>query len=302
MSDTDFYNRNLFRTYPFAGYPYVMPSDIPDSLLVDMSVVFFESSGFDASLATHLVHPREMYESGGSWIYSFLIAAPGAAVDNLTVTVTIATKPTKYDVVPFTFSVSGISAGYGFIVIGDPDDVTMGGPPSLPAISNTYPILERALVQVQKGHVVDHFEVFNEPRTFSELPCMSSSGGESSYQPAPYGDSVCGDVRFREGYNCSITVLPTANAIKFSAKRGAGDGEACADIPKTWAEMTLASKGLPLDGAVKCDEVITSINGLEPDSDGEFSIRGGRGVDITNNRSTNTITIAPRGDVEDCNA
>jgi hypothetical protein len=88
---------------------------------------------------------------------------------------------------------------------------------------------------------------------------------------------VKGDIYFKEGHNCSVTILPVSNTIRIAAVLGAGKGQDC-------------SLPTPASG-VRCPEALLRINGLNGGSNGEFAIVGGDGVSIRSDPGSHTIII-----------
>lgn len=308
MSDTDFYNRNLYRNYPFVDYaPYVLDADMPREVIIDLGIVFLPGAGFDPTNEEHKIYGRV----SSSVALGLIIDAPGAAVDGEEFgAADIASY--KYKVHSFTIVVEGKTLAYGFVVAGD----WSGRPlfPSTVSASSTTPFVERRCIQVLDDHYVNSVSIANDQRTIARSRVVESSSSNaiilSSSSPtpttaagdylfAPAGRNIVGDIAFFEGFNTEIDVVTTANAIRFSAKRGAGAGEACEEIPRTYAEQIRIDNGMTLDRAVRCDEVFSNINGISPDPSGNFTLAARRGVEVTS-PSAHRIRIAGRDDLEDC--
>lgn len=298
MADEDFFNRNLYRAYPFVEGSCF---SFNKSAIVDMQVVFVANE-FDAGNVDHKIVLTEYYKdvSYEGHKYSFKIEAPTLDIDEETITIVIS-NPVAYQIVPFTWTFGGENLAYGFITIGNPDTVTTTRPPS-PFTA----CLEPANIQNIYKHAVTKIIIANQARVVASRVCEDSSSEDSSSESgnsythitAPDGEFV-GDVQFKAGYNCNVTVLATANSIRFSAIEGGGDGFACEEIPRTDAEVLLALEAEPLDGAERCNEVISSINGIPPNSEGNFGLYAGRGVAILTD-TPNTLTITARDSIEDC--
>ncbi len=297
MADTDFYNRNMFRNYPLVeGPPYVTSqSAFSNRALVDFGIVFLEGSGFDPDNPNHKIYP----ESARQAYIRLKIKAIGALVDNEEIDITSPITEADFSVHPFTIEISGVVYAFGFMVLGESRDLPVSPVSLVPSAAAAF--IERRCIQVPKGHYVNEIVIANERRVTAPDRCLvSSSAAEgSAYSTAPRGSGFTGDVRFREGFNADIVVLPTINAIRFSARRGKGAGEACKEVPRTWDEIDLFTSGLPVDGAVRCQEVVSNINGIQPDTSGNFTIRGGRGVEVTS-PAAHTIRIAGRDSMEEC--
>ena len=89
-------------------------------------------------------------------------------------------------------------------------------------------------------------------------------------------ECVASDVRFTAGYNTNLRVEPDNNAVIIDAEVGAGSFD-CTDVAVFPGES--APGGLTtLDGGLKCNEVVRTINGVGSQF---FEIRGGQGVTVT---------------------
>jgi hypothetical protein len=213
-----------------------------------------------------------------------------------------------FSIKSFQLIKAGKVLGYGFVVFGLSSNYALNSnlvsnKSSIDSTPDNYPWIERRCVQVLKGHYVENVTIANEPRTLSTA-CQTSSSGvgvsnDGSYIIAPHGENIIGDIAFSEGYNCTIATLVGSNALRFSAIKGSGAGEACTEIPRTAAEVAKLANGEPLDCAVRCNEVISNINGVEPTTTGVFNLIAGRGVEIVS--GLNTITIRSRPELDACN-
>lgn len=307
MSDTDFYNRNLFRAYPFTEPFDVDEARFPREAVVDMGVVFLRDAGFNPSNAGHVIRPTSAVRNGDVAILTFTIDANGADIDNEEIVVESAID-SMWAVVPFSMVFGDYLTAFGFVVTGDLSRVAPDGASSSSdaqeLFSSSAPAsrthLERRAVQLQSGHYVHHFRLVNERRTTAPAPCLSSSiAVPENYLDAPGGERVDGDVRFMEGYNVNISVVAATNTIRVSARRGAGQGEACEDVARTEDEQEKLDNGETLDNAAICGDVFSSINGVAPDLSNRFFIRGGRGVRV-DSPAAHTIRISPGDEVTEC--
>lgn len=93
-----------------------------------------------------------------------------------------------------------------------------------------------------------------------------------------YVQQTClnGNLRFQEGFNSSIEVNAAANRIIFNARPGAGRGEVCEEPAITPDEMPPANRST-LDGGLRCDEVLRSLNGISGKS---LPFLAGTGVQV----------------------
>lgn len=104
---------------------------------------------------------------------------------------------------------------------------------------------------------------------------LSSSYGDNAPAiPAAY--CMNGDLRFKEGFNCTIRQDNNNNAIIIGAGAGVGEGQPCDEVPLYEGEAP-PDDGKFLSGGPACDEVIKSINGVTGD---DVTILAGRGFRI----------------------
>lgn len=89
------------------------------------------------------------------------------------------------------------------------------------------------------------------------------------------GPQLYGDVRLRQGYNNSISLIGETRTLLISAQRGAGEGLKCGEA---------GSEG-------NCSELTYDINGLTPDWYGNMRIEGGPGIQITPQPESNKLVI-----------
>lgn len=302
MADMDFYNRNLYRNYPFSdeslrrAWPVTA---VNRGALLDIGIVFLPNAEFDLSNDEHRVLPAVIGANSDIGLYVY---APDAAVDGISFGV-YPGSDISWQRSTFAIASGGVTYGFGWLVHGEPQVGSTSYAAYIASAPLTLPGIELRCIQVLDGHYINKFIVANEPRTVvpSNRHGMSSSSivASGDYPFAPGGEKVQGDVRFREGYNCHISVISRNNAMRFSARRGAGDGEPCTEVPRTYAELDKAARDEYLDQATRCHEGISNINGVEADVSGNFKIQGGRGVEVTS-PSDHTIRIAGHESMEEC--
>lgn len=100
--------------------------------------------------------------------------------------------------------------------------------------------------------------------------------------PVPASTPVVGDVYFKEGYNCRVTIVPVSNVVRIAAVLGAGKGQDC----------SVAS-----ESTVTCPKALLRINGLHGGSNGEFAIVGGESVTVTPDPDNHVIVIKSNADI-----
>jgi hypothetical protein len=183
----------------------------------------------------------------------------------------------------------GDSAWTGFLVTGDLqelvnylDDCELIECPGIDITICTFeedvPI-EPSLIQNLSGNYVRSINVANAERTRAN----TATECREYCWPFPLTDHyvacecLIGGVRFKEGYNACIVQDTLDNTITINACVGGGEGEPCSDVLLTDEEGPPDGR-TTLDGAIKCDEVVRSINGVGKRF---FEILGGAGVTVT---------------------
>lgn len=309
MADTDFYNLNRFRNYPLIDESNTSVTAVPALVqkgCADVGIVLFPSSGFDNADDGHKFFISSVGPNRNLTLYPYAVGTPIHAQE---ITISLGAGASYGREIFNVTDVAGVIHGYGWVIVGeDLGTDTYSYASAISSAPATVPYVERRCIQVMDGHYINKLVVANQPRTVvpetydsssSAAPYNSSSNPTEGYLYAPGGEHVTGDIRFREGYNIRITVSELGNALQFSARKGAGLGEACEEVPRTYHELVLAERGLPLDNSPRCHEVITNFNGVGPDSAGVFKLFGGKGVDISS-PNAHTITIIGRESMEDC--
>ena len=311
MSDVDFYNRNCYRMYPFTNGTYDSPAVQP-WLVADMGIVLYDWLEFDTANVNHRVVPSSItLEESGRYLFSFVIVVDGYINPWIVGALArpVGEAVNKFDVLTETLPSSAIGVGssgtrptgYIWLVVGDIERaIVHTGAQSWDINGDDRAVLQRCKLQWQKGHYVDSFSLRNERRLLAVSPCNSSSTADENYPSVPNGARLQGNVRFVEGYNCGITTLPQVNALKFDALRGAGMGEACEEVPRTWYEEQQVAQGKLLDHAIRCDDAVSFIGGVEPDTSGRFTLSAGKGVNIIAKPEQHRIKIRARRDISNC--
>lgn len=151
-------------------------------------------------------------------------------------------------------------------------------------------VLEPALIQNLGGTYVKSVNLANKARTIVTAT-ESCSNVDTRDAEAIYVNEVCisGNIKFKEGFNCSMLVNQADNSITLAAGVGAGEGEPCEEIPLYTSE-TSPDNGNLLSGGPQCKEVIKSINGI---SGRTIQLQGGLGVRVETAVEPHTIIVVP---------
>lgn len=305
-----FYNENANRDYPFI---HLQTGTLPDFAIVDFGCVMGAGSEFVEG--EHNVYLSRIRKSDTRIEYEFTSDAPGLAnkvlrfirhvTDPLYATsyesAVDVTLPTLIDCQLACESVCesdqpaechGDAEWHGFLVTGKIaatmaviDGCAVNSCPSdedthFTICETSYDIpVEPSLIQNLASSYVRTINVANAERTRSE----SATECKDYCWPFPLlshyvnCDCVIGNIRFKEGYNACITQDDINNTITIGACLGGGQGEPCTEV-KIFADEAAAEGRTTLDGSLKCDEVVRTINGI---GQRFFEILGGPGVLVT---------------------
>lgn len=128
---------------------------------------------------------------------------------------------------------------------------------------------------------------YDRTRWHPDPDCTEDPAGER--QVIVREPCLVGDLRLKEGYNCSIRQEDLTNTIIISASLGDGAGLACEEVPLYDGEVPPDGASV-LDGAATCTEVLKSISGV-----GGRVIRlfGGQGIQVTaDDAQPNTVIVS----------
>lgn len=302
-----FYNDNLNRDYPFL---HLETGTLPDSAIADFGSIMGASSGFvegehtiklyrirsvgsvveyeftcDATGLTDYVLRFERNTTDTLYTTSFAVAVPSSGSSTIDCMLSCESTPCNSLTED---SCSGDHIWSGFLVTGKFDElldqldssVVSCGEVDTTVLSKVFniPVEPSVIVNLSKSYVKS-VSVANAERTRSQTP----QGCREYCWPFPLQDHyvncecIVGAVRFEEGYNCKITQNDLENSITINAQLGAGQGQACTDVP-IFDEEEPPQGRTTLSGALKCSEVIRTINGV---SQRFYEILGGSGVTVT---------------------
>lgn len=140
--------------------------------------------------------------------------------------------------------------------------------------------IEPAKIQNIYKHYVRSVTVLNRKRTIV-------TDATVNYEVVVYDACLDGNLKFKEGYNCSILQDTPGNRIVFRGAVGAGQGEPCAEVSQSLGE-TSPDGGAYLTGGPRCGDVLKTINGKGGKS---ITIKGGPGFTVTATPETSTLII-----------
>lgn len=140
--------------------------------------------------------------------------------------------------------------------------------------------IEPAKIQNIYKHYVRSVTVLNRKRTLV-------TDATINYDVVVYDACLNGNLKFREGYNCTIFQDNVGNRLVFKGTIGGGAGEPCYEVSQSIGEVP--PDGSPyLTGGPRCGDVLKTINGKGGKS---ITIKGGPGFTVEADPETSTLTI-----------
>lgn len=149
-----------------------------------------------------------------------------------------------------------------------------------------YGKLEPATIQNLNMLLVQSVSIANADRT---PPTAGTECGDvSNYDPGmirPWQTCLLGRLLFKPGFNITIEQDTTNNVINFRPTVGGGEGEPCGEVPTYPAE---GEEGDDLSGALRCRDVLRSINGQ---GGSVFSLEANAGFSVIADPKNNRLVI-----------
>lgn len=299
MPRPGFYNDNEYRAYPFVSQATYAGPLLPNSAVLDAGIIMGLDSGYDP--ATHTIWLASITRAANVVSFSFATDAPGAA-----------DKPIQFDrdeddsewattlgqadfpdAIPSACSPAPVWEG--FLVTGPLDELLeMLTPGQTILFPEKVRVLEPARVQSLLKSYLRSINVGNTARLRARPPADCQEQEESDESITVNATCLSGDVRLKEGYNCRIRQVDSANEIRVSADKGAGDRnteELCAhggELALYDDEPFDANTGF-YSGGPSCKDTIATINGVNGPN---VTLAGGSGVEVRVDEETHTITVA----------
>lgn len=300
MPRPGFYNDNEYRAYPFIFKPSAAPTPgnttdkpLPDSAIVDAGVIMRLDSNFDDSV--HTVWLAAVTRDGSNFYFEFKTdAAPETLIFARAVTAN--EWQTEYvDSVGRTECENVDDPVWeGFLVTGPLKDLNEW----LPADDTvTFPKtayqLEPARIQNLNKAYVRSINVGNYDR-ITVPDCADANRPTPAPNIVLNKECMTGNIRFKEGYNCSIKQPTFANELVIGASVGAG-AEVSAELCANGSELALfpdeqlAPGSKFFSGGPACDELIFTLNGLGGPA---VTLTGGGGINISTKTNPPRIVIS----------
>ena len=268
MAKPGWYNDNVNRTYPLVRET-ALAEGVEDALLADIGFVIGANADFDYTTDQFLID--EIAVSGTVGVVRITCGSIGTAVfgpidltgdDYQTIFITVGGSPdicTPAEPLVEAFLVVGKIAAW------------LEKFPSDNSFTYTAVQVEPARIQNLSQSYVTSISIANNDRTRVTIP----SGCNPITWPFPINvvhnvqQCVVGSVAFTAGYNAIVRQDVQTNQITIGAEVGAGLGEPCTQVELFDGEaeqlqgliVQNAQAITTLDGALRCGEVVRSING-----------------------------------------
>jgi hypothetical protein len=296
MPRPGFYNDNEYRAYPFV-FVAGQADLLPNSAIVDCGVIMGLDSEFNPEI--HAVRLSALRRIGNVFKLELRTDAPGAANLPLVFTrnVSAAEWQTEYvESAPYVKDANSCAtepAWSGFLVTGPLTDLQAAMPTSGEVLFDEEFLLEPGRVQSLVKSYLRSITAANLSRPEAKSSCVQTQNTVRTV--ITNFKCIDGNIRFREGYNAIISQRTSNNEISIGAGKGYGqkqDSDLCAyggEVPFYTGESP-PEGSMFLSGGPACDELVSSINGVQgPD----VTIAGGTGVEVAvDAENPNTIKIS----------
>lgn len=304
MARPGWLDENRTRAYPFiaetvgvniSGTPTVR--NLPSDAIVDAGFVAGPSSGFVS--AGDYVYLNRVWRTNNRFYFEFLSTSSGLVAKPL-----VFSRNVTNDEFITTFEeLNRIEAENSASTSETPCDdilewsgfITTGSLDSLAELMNDGDVwsnlgshgrLEPATIQNLNLLLVRSVSVANADRT---VPSDGTECGEvTNYDPGmirPWQECLLGRLLFKPGFNITIEQDTANNAINFRPTVGEGEGEPCDEVPTYPAE---GEEGDDLSGALRCRDVLRSINGQ---GGSVFSLEANAGFSLIADPNNNRLVI-----------
>lgn len=313
MATPDFFNENLHRTFPFkrlsagVGVPDSGPvtlRQLPDDFVVDCGFIVGANSGFVSGV--HSVYLDSITKVNGTdYIFEFRCNAPGlvnvplrfnrsaSSPDYLTSFVDSDGYPTDASASDSADNPCAEFLWSGYLTTGRMASVVdrMSMVTVIFRVNDLETVVEPALIQNLANSQLLSLNVANADRTRAVRPdnCPQNSWPFAVDQIYIVDKCIQGDIRFKAGYNLTVSQNDSTNTIQISPAIGAGLGEPCEQIPLFPGETPpIGATNNLLAGDFYCNEVLRTVNGLGGPN---LSIFAGNGVSIVPDVENHTLIV-----------
>jgi len=309
MARADFYNENANRAYPFIAGTVAVPganplttAALPNSAIVDAGFVLGVQNDFDA--AVHTVYLHHIVRSGDTFSFYFACSAPSLDGIYLVFTRSLSDAPYSVEhseaVVEQNSESSETSMSQcgdepvwsGYLVTGDLHELAalIADGQQMISVAGAARI-EPALIYNAAASWVSSLNLANDDRTRATNPadCLELIWPFARRDLHINSTCLLGDIRLAAGHNIILRQDNDSGTIYIGASYGAGSGApGNSQIPLFAGEQPPVGR-YTLDGALRCNDVIRSINGI---GGRHFEIKAGPGVTVTADHANHRIVLA----------
>jgi hypothetical protein len=303
MPRPPWFNENRNRSYPFLHPTTGRKSGtslrrLPNDAIVDCGFVFGALSGF-AGEPTYLARVRR---HGTRFFFDFACDATLLFGHYLTFEADLgdplyrvqhSDSPEKHGD-SLSDTICDEALWYGFVVFGDLAALAglLADGHALSRADNDT-TLEPAVLQSLDRSYVKSFALANADRTrvdaADDCPPIAWPAGDPKVRL--WSRCLQGTILVRPGFNATLRQNTQSNTLTFGASVGAGEGQACDEVPTFTGETPPAGSTL-LEGGPTCNEVLRSVNGI---GGPVLKISGGNGVEIVPVTNQNKVIIDING-------
>ena len=308
MSKQGFYLDNMFRTYPF-----IDPDSgigLPKSTIVDFNCYIYTEVSYKED--ENKVWLYSVERSGNNFIFRFACNASGLSGNYLTFVKNLNDPELSYAFSETlgTYASSSIPIiddepgngcpekilWEGYLVIGSltelADSMTSGDILYDPGIET---VIEPTLVINIQDSNIRTINLANRLPLQVRAPEGCQQGYETYWPERIVIYRVCmtGDIVFKHGYSCNVSMVSASNEINFTATVDeAIEGQNCENlIPGLYvgAGQAVPYGSVLYTGGPTCRDTLKSINGI---SAKRLWIVGGKGISLTTDQETFTINVS----------
>lgn len=286
MPELDFYANNDRIFYPlkiFADLTFTPSGALPLKGLVDAGFMMGIDAEFDDELHGVFLASVTLNNGLQELTFEFTSDAPGMAGYHWLFVFPYTASSgcsAQVDATSIGPEVADEHVGWGFLTVGRIDEI-LALADGLHTLANP-PQVEEGLVQNLNKTYVRSLNLANDARRCPPQCCEAPVVPTENTFAVAGGTGLIGDLRFIPGFNSTIAVDESGNAIEFGAIKGGGEGEPCKDI-------VIDEDGLRYDPdesdepvCEACDQYIRSLNGRHAnETGGRLRISGGDQVEIT---------------------
>jgi hypothetical protein len=295
MPRPGFYNDNEYRAYPFV-FSAAQQAGLPDSIIVDAGVIMRLDCAFDDTL--HTVWLQKITREADKFYFTFKTDAHDEVLV-FSRDATAAEWQIEYVESAAQTAINGEAiceenqdpVWEGFLVTGPLADLD-----AMLQVDGDI-VFEKDVEQLEPGRIQNLNKAYARSISVGnyERPNIPECGDPlTNITPNIVLNKQClqGNIKFKDGYNCSIRQTAWNNEIRIGAAIGAGakvDEELCANGSELALFAGEAAAGKFFGNGPACDDLIFTINGLGGPT---VTITGGQGINIATQTDPPRITIS----------